>query len=61
MYLRISMRESRDAATAPMQQTPLCGPKIAAFLKTRFCPSVFPIHRGGAADWQSVGRRLLPT
>lgn len=38
-----------------MQQTPLRGPEIVAFLKSGFGPTVFPIYRGGAADGQGVG------
>ena len=32
------------------QLTPLCGPKIVAFLKVGIGSTAFPIYRGGAAE-----------
>jgi hypothetical protein len=34
----------------PLELTPLCGPKIAAMLKSRISPNAFPIYPCGAAQ-----------
>jgi hypothetical protein len=36
--------------------TPLCGPKIAAILKSGSDPHVFPIYECGAGEAQGVRR-----
>jgi hypothetical protein len=38
-----------------LQPTPLCGPKIVAFLKAGNSPPAFPIYQCGAAKRQTVG------
>jgi hypothetical protein len=43
----------------PFQLTPLRVDKIVAILKLGCGVIAFPIYRGGAAEWHSVGRTIL--
>jgi len=41
-----------------LHPTPLCGPKIAAILKSRYGPNVVSIYQCGAGEAQAVGPLL---
>ncbi len=59
-YSRIESLNPNAAASLPpnqrVQPTPLRGPKIVPFLKSRFGSKLVSIYRGGAADARHVER-----